>query len=586
MESDADDLKELLERLEARARKDAELAREFEDSAQRFHGGRDRAQSADAPAEQRHREYFLLERVSARLGTTPILALVQDFATDETDGDGAGEDHAELVDTLCGSLASLFEVLPGIDEETNGVRVEDLASGRALVLTNANFRGQTRAGDLLVGRVFPWRGDAAFLSPGAARIHDAEIVAAVKRDLAQARSERLRAARLSQLELEELFFRPRTQPVRALEHVEAELLGFLEGIGSDLAVAEELRELALGAEKVGAFLGPLLEDLAFDTSGDLDVARRLGLEYWHAQHALRAAPRKAAPRKAEARRETQAEATARASAIEAFERGRAEGKNLDELFQELESALGLDGGDEEDAETEAPWDVVGIQPILEEYLWDRERVGEPLDAEETRQVREMAEAWDSGSRRPDSVDSLDAAMIRDYALIELPRWIRRQAFREPAEESAALRRGWRNFERFCAWLDAEHSTDLGSTVLALEERCRIDAERCLALTHGSPLAENQGAKELWVRALSEVTSSGMEIEPLMPSAAQRESGLGKLRVAVRGSCRARPGDLLRVEFEKAKDGTKDGTMISVLVREVLPEGAEEALCYRRLSPGS
>jgi hypothetical protein len=570
LELEADDLKDLLERLEARVRSDARLTRELEESALRFHGGQGPASHASPAATQRHREYFLLERESPRLGSTPVLAFSPELDAED----------ADLADALCGSHASLFEVLQVDGLESRGVRVEDLASGRVLWLTEADFRGQVQAGDMIVGRVFPLRGEIALLSAGAARIHDGELVAAVKRDLAQTRSERPRAARLSQLELEELFFRPRTEPVRALEHVEAALLGFLEDAGSDLAVAEELRELALGSPTIGAFLGPLLEDLAFDTSCDLDVARKLALEYWQAQHALRHAP--AAGRRAvEPRREKQAEASARASAVEAFERGRAEGRNLDQLFQELESALGLDEGDEEDDGTEAPWEIVGIAPILEEYAWDRERVGEPLDEEERRQVIAMAQTWDGGSRPPASVDALDTAMVRDYALIDLPRWVRGQSYRESAQESAGLLRAWRNFERFCGWLDAEHSTELGETVRSLREDWLGDAERCLALTYGSPTSQSADDGGLWVRAVRDASAEDIEIEPLVPSASRRESGFGRRTVPIRGTCSARCGDLLRVDFETGRDGAP-----AVLVREVLPGGAEESLRDRRRSASS
>ncbi|MBK9383894.1 MAG: hypothetical protein IPN34_03575 [Planctomycetes bacterium] len=566
---EADDLKDLLERLEARVRQDSGLARELEESALRFHGGRDHTSQSSA-AEQRHREYFFLERESPRFGTTPILGLAPEIDAED----------AELVDALCGSHASLFEVLQTEGLESRAVRVEDLASGRVLLLADADFRGLAEVGDLIVGRVFPLRGDEALLSAGAARLHDPELLDAVKRDLGQTRSERPRAARLSQLELEELFFRPRSQSVRALEHVEADLLGFLEGAGSDLAVAEEMRELALGAESVGAFLGPLLEDLAFDTSCDLDVARKLALEYWQAQQALRnSAPN--GPKRAELHREKQAEASARSSAVEAFERGRAQGKNLDELFQELESALGLNEGEEEDVDSEAPWEIVGIAPIVEEYAWDRERVGEPLEEEERRQVLSMAQAWDALARPPASVDSLDAAMVRDYALIELPRWVRGQAFRESAHEAACLLRAWRNFDRFCAWLDAEHSTELGATIQSLREDWLGDAERCLALTHGSSADQCTADGGLWVRAVSDASRSEIEIEPLLPGASRRQGGLGKRKVSIRGSCEARAGDLLRVDFDTGRDGAS-----GVLVREVLPGGAEESLRDRRPSSSS
>lgn len=588
---DSEDLYELLRRLEEHARSEEGLAREFEASSRRFLGGAER--TGDPAAAERHREFFLLERESERLGTTPILGLSAFLE---------GED-AELMEALCGSHTSLFEVLDAEDRPDGLVSVEDLANGRRLELAEARFGGAIEAGDLLVGRVFPYGPNTAFLSAAAARISDRSLVEAVKRDLGAMRAARPRGGRLSQIELEELFFRPREQPVRALEHVEADLSSFLLEAGSELADVEPLRALATSAETTGAFLGPLLDELAFDTSCDLETARRLALEYWQALQALRtqATSRGASPsrRAGTPSAEERADAAARASAVEAFERGRAEGKSLDVLFRELESALGLEDDEEEEEDADPAWDVVGIGPILEEYAWDRERIGVPLDPDELRQMQAMAESWDRGTRRPDSVDALDEAMLRDYALVDLPRWIRAQGLRTAPLEAEGLERAWRHFQRFCTWLDEEHATELVPLANTLRERWLQETSRCLALTHdarSAPIGCELGVWErgVWVRALGTPNAGRVAIQPLL---SPRPSSLGTGRAApdpIHGSPRS--GSSAEVDLGASAAGVCGGDLLRIdlvgersepvraQLCEVLPSGAEECLRERQSSP--
>jgi hypothetical protein len=585
---DSEDLYDLLRRLEEHARNDEDLAREFEASARRYFGGA--GPSGDLAAAERHREFFLLERESERLGTTPILGLASILEGEEV----------ELIEALCGSHTSLFEVLDAEARAAGLVSVEDLASGRRLDLLEARFGEAVEVGDLLVGRVFPVDSSSAFLSAAAARISDRSLVEAVKRDLGATRATRPRGGRLSQQELEELFFRTCSQPVRALEHVEAALSAFLEEADCELADAEALRAMATSAESAGAFLGPLLDELAFDTACDLETARRLALEYWQAVQALRTpAPSRSAsphPNSASAKATGSpsaaelADAAARASAVEAFERGRAEGKSLDALFRELESALGIEDDEDEDEDADAAWDVVGIGPILEEYAWDRERVGSPLEPDERLQMQAMAESWDRGTRRPDSVDALDEAMLRDYVLVDLPRWIRARGLQTVPKEAEGLERAWQHFHRFCAWLDEEHATELAPLAIALRERWLEETARCLSLTHDARRSPISAERGVWVRALGMPSDGRIEIHPLLsqrssPQALGRSASGGPRSASSLGSAEVdlgeaasgvRGGDLLRIDLEGERLPSA-----RALLCEVLPSGAEDCLRERQ-----
>ena len=183
-----------------RTRIDPRLWSEFQASRREFLGADMPAPATRAQemAARRHAEWFLLERASEVLDVLPVQALGVDLAE---------ADELELSlghESLLGSFASVFEITGVSSGE--GVWVRDLAGQGEYPLEEADASRALQAGDLLVGRIFPV-GDALHrISHAAGFFRDATLLGAVRLDLDRAREGRRGVLRLSQVELETMFF--------------------------------------------------------------------------------------------------------------------------------------------------------------------------------------------------------------------------------------------------------------------------------------------------------------------------------------------------------------------------------------------
>ncbi|MBK8098606.1 MAG: hypothetical protein IPK26_15960 [Planctomycetes bacterium] len=468
----AQQLLESLVTLHEQLDQDRRLHTEEQRARREFFGElRPPAVPATDPKELRFLEWFLLEREAAVLGDVP-------FSTVPAEGAFA---------VLEGSLVGVFSVHTAVGGVAEAL---DLQDGETLEL--AVPEGALRPGDLLVGRLYTrddnWLPSAAVavFRPGV------NLAAAFRRDV-----ERLDLPRrLHQGELERLLLRPhaadvgvsptatpggvvRPEPAVPLEHLEAELDQLLERAGAEVRAAAVSQELEQ-AVRPGPVIGPLLEELAFDTDIDLDRARELLLQIWNAHH------REVEPTVATAEvLDTLAPPavpgeTLGEQLVRTLEEGIAQHRDLGEVFAQMERMAGIEPDaedddrnpfdddadaeelDVEDEETDAspdvaeqesdddagsPADFGDLQPLVEEFLWES---GADPESGEARTLRLWAELQGhTGSRR-----DLEAVTAQDLMRLFLHVWLAQA----PKDRANAVRGARATIEAFYAW--AEQTQEL------------------------------------------------------------------------------------------------------------------------------
>lgn len=308
------------------------LAAEVQRARREFFGA-----MAPAPAgtaqQRRFCEWLLLERASQTLGSEPWLL------ADSLQDEALFED----------SLAGLFLVEGVVGGQT---QLRDLQDDNRFDACSEEHN--LLPGDLVIGRLYS-RGDGSKLPSAAVVVFrpGRTIAAAFERDLERLELQR----RLSQQELEQLLQVHGGQPqlqsrqdkeahvaLPQLEHLEAELEQLLQHGGATLGATEITRALQ-SAPRFGPVAGALLEQLAFDTRVDLDAVRAQLLLLWNVLHPT---PEAAAP---------SVEVTADADdedlgdrLVRTLDQGLAQGRDLEELFAEIEGMAGIESTDEDDEE--------------------------------------------------------------------------------------------------------------------------------------------------------------------------------------------------------------------------------------------
>ena len=492
-----EDLERAFDWLQTALARDPGLAREFGESRQAYFGHRRSGLAAlDRMALRRHLEWFLLERFSPVCGGVPIEVLVHAARAGNLEADeGEGTREQALAATL-NSLASVFEVtgvLPG-----EGVWVRDLAGGGEYALEEPEASQALEPEDLLVGRLFDVGGTLHRMSSAAGVFREQRLRAAVARDLERARASRRGSLRLSQAELEKMFWGEPSadgKPGDAVERARGFLLG--SGVAAELADAI-LRELVAtpfdahsilsGGEDA---LGRALDRLAFESGVDLDLARQALLEAWSAQAAAMRAP-------VWARRATGpgegGEVDVQA-AVSAFDRGRREGRDLEQLFRELEQDLGLEDEEEEEACEEAPVpDFPGaVGAVVEEYLWDLERQGLQERAREHACLRKLGEFGTSVG----VFENLSARDLLVFCTVWLPELGQLQGAADARAMLGAL-------ESFCAWCEEQQdlplAKDFTACAAALSSSLPRASEANRLRERGADLEEGQVFEVVEIRA--------------------------------------------------------------------------------------
>ncbi len=462
-ESDPVRLQEALQTLFDQCMQDVRLQAEAQRARREFFGTV--AVSSMTPVqEHRFREWFLLERESDALGGVP--------------GELAAEEDA--VRDLLDSLASVF--LVQADEDAL-VQVRDL-QGDGLDAMEIEVSAEVlRDGDLLVGRLYS-AGEVRWIPSAAIAIYRPgwKLGAALQRDFVRLGLQR----RLSQLELEHLLLHrnegaddsaldlPEWRPV---EHIEADLQTLLGGLDDSFevtAISEALRATA----RPGVVMGPLLDQLAFDTEVDLDTARRLLLELWGAHHSEGGAVGSAAvlglmpesPGPAATEQGMRSDATLGERLVAALDAGLAAHEDVEELFDKIERMAGIDpvADEEEDPEelaaaariVEAVAGASGqgnLGPLVEEFLWETGQGDAPIAASLQLLVSLQNQA-------PVPNHDLEELASRDLMRALLHVYLGA----EPKGRSAAVRETFDAFGKFFTWAKDTQVMDLSAVL----EGCR------------------------------------------------------------------------------------------------------------------
>lgn len=490
-----DSIERAFARLLARVRADRTLAAEFVASRGEFFGDADLGADggrAKEMAERRHAEWFLLERPSDGLETTPLIALddgavESDEATTflDADMDSDAEDLEGGRDALAGSFASVFEIT-GV-RAGEGVWVRDLAGAGEYPLEEADASRALEPGDLLVGRVFPV-GDSLYrISHASGFFRDPHLLEAVRVDLDRARAERRGVLRTSQRELERMFFgssgsSARTAPQDDAAQRAAAIRAARESLGqvgldpsevddvlADLASEPyDPESLLPGA---GDRLGAILSQLAFETDADLEALRRVLAAAWPALSAPAEPPPSSTGIPSKRHSTASAEPAAVRRALAQFDARRAQGMDLEASFRQLEQELDLDSDDdaaasEADPDSAADSDESSgaLHAMIIEFLWDVERERGPAAA------RELAAIANFAQHAPPQVvfEDLGLRELLLYACLALP---------ERAPNAAEARRWWRALVDFCEWTERCHDVPLARALEPLKSELETALER-------------------------------------------------------------------------------------------------------------
>jgi hypothetical protein len=536
-------LSALLQRIRRSHRIDPEILR----ARREFFGMEQPVGRADPAAEARFLEWFLLERESEMLGAVPVEAVPEE----------------EGLDALAESWCGVFSVAHTAPARAT---LTDLQDGRT---TELRVDGSPlQVGDLVVGRLLPGAGahrlaaSAAVFRPGAA------IAKAFQRDLERLALDR----RLTQQELERLLLGqrepqggtdgagtadravPPEPPAVPLEHLEADLENLLQDAGSDVRAADLSMQL-VDVERPGRVIGPMLEQLAFETSVDLDRVRRLLHEIWQAHAALRATE-EGEPQEDVA----PAEHGLGAQLAQKLEEGLSRQRDVEELFAEIGRMAGMDPSelDEDDDEEEfveldsrerGEWG--DLEPLVEEYLWEQGLT----EAPEAKTLRLWVELQGNAA-----LPRTDLALVTGKDMMRVLLHVYLGA--SPGHRADAVRTAYATMEQFVAWARETHEV-AASTAL---EECRgalLDQlDRLQAASH----------------ALSTEASSGRPVMGRVEELHPRGFGLRLdggdawwVEAAAPTCAMLRNGDLVLGAVHPGKAGTASlGGMVVVL-----PADAEE-----------
>ena len=523
----------------------AELEAEFASSREQF-APLERATPPEVELiERRHLEWFLLERPSVHLGGVPAEAMQEDWHTH------AGADERDFAEAFLHSMAGAFEVTsinPG-----HGVWLRDLFGLGEYPVEEVEALPELLAGDLLVGRVFPI-GDGLFrLSPAMGCFRNANLVEAIRADLQRMRASRRGVLRIQQNELERLFFTPRLalgddatedagveDPAEVRTRLRSELrsLGLPEDDVADLetTVGEAARR------KESGVVTELLNRIAFETDADLERARQALIELWSLEQSsptakpgvLQPAPSKRQRRarvvsdsagpgtrsaNGEAPRDASADADASdpRQALEAFDRGRAEGRDLDDLFRDLAADLGIGDLGVEEATEDGNSDpslpdfpgVVGA--VVEEFLWDVEReLGKPA-AQRLGGLRRFAD-YGQGIGVFENLGKRD---LLDFS----GRWLLDEGQLRTPEEARAVLEALREF---CRWSEERHQHPLWTEFEALWDGLVRSVPRLVLARRRSERSTDAEAslrlklQRVDLEELSAVDEDGREVRAKVP----------------------------------------------------------------------
>jgi hypothetical protein len=508
-----------LQRLTDLARANGRVWEEFERSRGEFFAD---PGAARAPlAQLRHLEWFLLERPSSTLGATPALSWLADL------GASGAFPAADVSTCFRGSIPGAFEVTSLVPAE--GLRVRDLFTQNEHPVAEARAMTGLDVGDLLVGRLFPAGGGAFLLSPSVSVFRSPALLAAVRRDLEGMRAVRRGVLRVQQIELEHLFHGQGSLPLLSRENdgVRARAREGLLKQGLEPDVVENLLDrVRSGARSSrGQVVTDMLNGLAFETWVDLAAVRLILVDLWESERRSLANGH-GVP----SQRDSAFSASRARAALEAFDRGRAEGKDLELLFRELERDLGVEGGDGEEHAGEGfqgTSDFPGvIEAIVEEFLWE---VGREEGAEQAGRLG-ILRSLGEYARDISVFEELGPERLLDFSA----RWMLDEGRLAGPAQSGALMDA---LAAYCKWCEERHDVPLWSQFGKTLDSLRDSLPRHALLRQDNTAGEGGGAFRV-VRIWDGTA--------LARDAAGRERSID---LTARQEEHLRPGDIVRLAAE-------------------------------------
>ncbi len=356
------------------------------------------------------------------------------FALDRAFGDGAAAPIHPFVANGCPGLEPALQMYargladsrPGIylvrDLDDSGMDVEDSLTGERLSVLLPDGERMVEAGDTLLGRLLPlpesdlWLTSDATERIGGSAIYDA-FVEDVERTRLSAGPESV--ARVHQLDLEILLGMARGEIAGGheednCERLEAELAAMLQGVSHEIPHVDEILQALRTGPSLGSIMGPLLEDLAFHTDLDIEATRRLLLDLWNVYEGespedrssgepedleedagrmpLDTSSADGTPMSPDGEEIPVAQLGARL--LEELEAGQAKGEKADVLFARLEQMIDGQAAAEREESAGPParieWqtsDEGDLEALLAEYLWERDRIGQALDADAIQRLQ-------------------------------------------------------------------------------------------------------------------------------------------------------------------------------------------------------
>ena len=465
----------------------------------------------DAAAARRHLEWFLCEQAS---GSGLVL-------------DEVWARHGEALALEPECRRALRDSHTGVFEVTgvrtgDGFWLRDLGSLGEYPVRESEASALVQVGDVVAGRLYPLgNGDHALARSAFVR-RSPSLLQALRADLSEARKARRGVVRIGGGELEAMFAPPadpEVDPVAAARKLLATAGAApadIERWMQDLAQAPfDPRRIVHGADDA---LAPILDALAFDTSVDLDEARRVLIAAWHAL--ARLGPGQGASL-------VPASAPGGEGAVETalarFRQGTQEGRPLSQMLDELERELDITIEPDEDELAPAP-DFPGVVgAMVTEFLWETAAEHGVQAAAELRSLESLGES------------ARDVGVFENLSPLDLARWagmhVLEAGLVRGAGEAQALVAALRRFVR---WAREVHEVDLGAEGEALLKRLEAQLPR-IAEANARRTRAGKGGDMHRLRAMSEDGLAELELDGEMVAA----------RIDMVLAEWLRPGDLLR-----------------------------------------
>jgi len=423
---------------------------------------------------RRHQEWFLFERHSSHLEGVPCERLLGEWrkaVADQLQELEVGER------ALLDSCAGIFSVRGVADD--GAAWLEDLGCLQEHSLRPNPDAPALEIGDLIIGRMHPDGDGAVLASPAAGVFRSADLHQAIEADLARRRSGGgSTLLRFDQQTLEAAFFcltqdpTPNDESSPTVNSLDSARDLLSEAGMPDSAIQDtfaRLRSTPMKADNLvlgsNDRLGEILDELAFDTEVDLTRARAVLAAAWHSLR-LESAERRTDPLDV-------------TSALADFDQGRAQGRDVQALLDDLERDLGLGESGSEDAEPVSTLPSGGVtRAIVTEFRWE---------AQSSNQIQLTGE----------QLDSLDL-LIEFGAGFEQPEELGGQAMRqflffwcpEQRIKSGQIENLVPALEAFCRWASQEQDLEVDDWQ-GSDGEYLVDLKRILDLNQNLPCRPDQ-----------------------------------------------------------------------------------------------